>query len=721
MIIHSLEFYNFLPFHDKQSMHFDVAGRSEQPFTLIIAPTNSGKTTTIRALRFLFYNEINERESIPTFHKLINHRAKLECGNGEAVQSWVRADITWGEGERVIFRRRIEAYRAGRGIDEFRDSVNGLLEIQTLDDRRGNDYEAQPSLQSRIDLFAPRLLFNSFFFAGEPGEGHIDPTRAGTGLAREIEGLFRVGVWDEARRVLLDVQKGLASVEANQNSLQRAVDEAFSASQKALENVNNCKGEILNLNNSIDLCESLRYDLESKLLDQRPKGEAARGYAEEADAWESKYTREANKESTARADAEGLAITDCGTAFILGDLRTVDVQIARLREQDLLPADVSPDFINKLLNRSLKCICDRPLDHSHEEARNAIARHLELSLASKTSSDLQGLAEKLSSTDTPNQFQWEKVIVERVERMRVSLQQMQTSALDAADAAQKEKALRSKVNAADIEEARNLERALHQLKNRLKLETTQLGDRMRLLSSLESSYKNKQKDYQEAKIRLPKSERAATQRREAKSTMIQSALDLLAETEGILRNSLRSSLQERVRVSYDAAATDGSVARIEPNLCPKIYRNGAVVTALGGGQKLMLQLSFVVALAELYNEIRNVFGKLGLVLRNSEHLSIFADAPFAHTAQEYNEAIVEFLAKSPSPQVVLLMHKQQWLAVEALIKGRIRQVFGYRLHSPKNSQSDEYVFEYMTHSTSLLNHIGSGEESFSEIISLPVS
>lgn len=723
MIVHSLEFYNFLPFYERQQMHFDAEKDSDRPFTLIIAPTNSGKTTTIRALRFLFYNEINDGEEIGNYHKLVNHRAKLDCPANRNVEAWVKAEITWGDGEKVTFRRRIEAARVGDGMDSFSDAVEGQLERQVLDERTGHDFVTDDEFQDRIDLYAPRLLFNSFFFAGEPGEGHIDPTTAsGAGLEDDIRRLFRMGAWQKARDALMKIQRGLSAVDAQRDDLQAAAENAFSAYQKAQDNLNECKNEILKLEDIIERDKRARTETYRKLLDSRPKGDAAEKFHKEAKVWEEKKTSARAQEKSTRADAENLVVEDCGKAFVLDGLKAVEREIAVLREQDLLPADVSKDFINKLLEKADKCICGRSLSQSEETAREEIKRHLELSLASNTSSALQGLAKSLESKSGAQVSSFEENENERAKRIEDNLNAEMNFSLAADDAERKAADFAKKVDEADIEESRRLNREHHKLEQKISADEQTVGNLKRHLSSLETSLKKRKEEYQEAKIRLPKDQQAATQLRELKSNKIQATLELLEETERLLKESLRESLQERVRDYYDGSVTDGSVAKIEHNLCPRIYRNEVVMTALGGGQKLMLQLAFVVALADLYREVRDLYKSLGLILRNSDHISLFADAPFAHAAQTYNEAIVNFLARTPSPQVVLLLHKQQWNAVENHLDGKVKQAFGYCLNTPKEVESsEEYEFELDGNSTSLLNPLKPGEEAFSEIVPITVS
>lgn len=57
MIFKYIEFSNFMLFHDKQRLEF-LQSREQAPETglyLVLAANNAGKTSFIRALKFLFY------------------------------------------------------------------------------------------------------------------------------------------------------------------------------------------------------------------------------------------------------------------------------------------------------------------------------------------------------------------------------------------------------------------------------------------------------------------------------------------------------------------------------------------------------------------------------------------------------------------------------------------------------------------------------------------
>ena len=63
MIIKQLRFCNFLVFPGEQVI--DLPAEKESNVVVILAPNNTGKTSVIRALKFLFYGYLSE----PSFTK----------------------------------------------------------------------------------------------------------------------------------------------------------------------------------------------------------------------------------------------------------------------------------------------------------------------------------------------------------------------------------------------------------------------------------------------------------------------------------------------------------------------------------------------------------------------------------------------------------------------------------------------------------------------------
>ena len=148
-------------------------------------------------------------------------------------------------------------------------------------------------------------------------------------------------------------------------------------------------------------------------------------------------------------------------------------------------------------------------------------------------------------------------------------------------------------------------------------------------------------------------------------------------------------MQEKLSLNYDHAAADGSKAVVGATLSPHIQLNGVRVDNIGGGQKQMLELGYVVALAEVYHEISGAFRDHGLALNASPDLAIVADAPFSNTADLYNNQIIDFLRQCSARQKILLMHKTQWEAVKDRLEPLVSTVFGYRLHSPNPPANEE--------------------------------
>src|SRR5262245_12191467 len=109
MIIRQLRFCNFLVFPGEQVI--DLPTENDSNVILVLAPNNTGKTSVIRALKFLFYGHLSDC-TIATAFRLINDRARAKTSVGSEAFGWVEITLEREDGPLCI-RRTVKARKTG--------------------------------------------------------------------------------------------------------------------------------------------------------------------------------------------------------------------------------------------------------------------------------------------------------------------------------------------------------------------------------------------------------------------------------------------------------------------------------------------------------------------------------------------------------------------------------------------------------------------------------
>ena len=98
MLIEKLTFHNFLCFFGEQTLTFDIS--KPNATTIVLAPNNSGKTSVIRGLEYLFYGPPDQK----WLHNAVNMRARQTITPGEYDKCGVSLAIREGEQTMVLER-----------------------------------------------------------------------------------------------------------------------------------------------------------------------------------------------------------------------------------------------------------------------------------------------------------------------------------------------------------------------------------------------------------------------------------------------------------------------------------------------------------------------------------------------------------------------------------------------------------------------------------------
>jgi hypothetical protein len=383
----------------------------------------------------------------------------------------------------------------------------------------------------------------------------------------------------------------------------------------------------------------------------------------------------------------------------------VDKHLAELRSRNLLPADVSRGFIERLL-KGTNCVCGSCLD---ETKRAELESYLGKTLAAQTNRDLVALADALEGGE-------ESVLRKRAAAFSGKLTRLKAERSEAATllaaAKQAIEGLMPKIEEASITRFTELVNAVRKIERDISENQRVQGEKAESIRRQESTLASLATELAKAR---PK---RGADKMEGISKAIELAENVrekLAEGETSFRQAVHGILQERL-THYFGVATSGNSAWIDrENFLPSMHdRNGLTVTNPGGGEQQVLNLAFVIALAELRTMINEDMTSAGLGGRLLGDQSFVLDSPFTSADPNFMKAIAEFLP-GKAPQMLLLLAKQNWPdSVRETLAPHISRVYGVKLHtSVAPNDPEAFRFEWKGKTVDLREELPVGQASFS--------
>jgi RNAse (barnase) inhibitor barstar len=379
--------------------------------------------------------------------------------------------------------------------------------------------------------------------------------------------------------------------------------------------------------------------------------------------------------------------------------------LAELRARNLLPADVSKGFIERLL-RGEQCVCGTCLD---SEKRDELTKYLSKTLAAQTNRDLVALADALEGGKDSPLKRKSANFATRNTRLKAE----RIVALNLLDSAQKAiEGLMPKIEQGSMDRFAKLVIHVRNIEG-------EISRNQRTQAEKAESIRRQENTLSSLATELVK---ARPKRGAGKIEEISKAIELaedvrekLAEGETKFRQAVHGILQERL-THYFGVATSGNTAWIDrENFLPSMHdRDGLTVTNPGGGEQQVLNLAFVIALAELRTMINEDMTSAGLGVRLLGDQSFVLDSPFTSADPNFMKAIAEFLP-GKAPQMLLLLAKQNWPdSVRDTLAPHISRVYGVRLHTSVTPNDPEaFRFEWKGKTIDLREHLPAGKPSFS--------
>ncbi len=662
MIFRQLKFQDFLVFPGEQAM--DLQSSKDASLVVILAPNNTGKTSVIRALKFLFYGDLSDCNEA-TAHRLLNDRTRSLSPSGSELVGFVQATVEF-DGQALTIRRSIRVRKSGK--DQWLNPTVELAELRVgrntveIPDRDG-------TLQLRLKTMVPPTLFDAFYFKGEPLDGKL--LGGVSGIRKSLESFLHEDAW-------LDAEKAAETVREQLTKDLQKLTEKHAEYSKALSSEELIQGH---LRKQTQTLAQLRDDLEDAIAEWEEVSEELRqlGSATEAERQITQLKQLTGARDNARAarDRADAAIARAigasrGIPFLLGALPIARRILSALREDNILPADVSERFVERVL-AAPKCVCG----HAHTtETRDAWKRYKEKTLDVDLS---RGLSDLLRAVEEQGGQSYTQLAWNTAQTLGTGLSQRRVAVAEMKQIEQQIPVLETELANSPVEAIRIITQRLNEItgrRQRLQGEVSKVeGDIIFVRKNLERIKAEKEKAKPAGAI--AQKERQITKTRER----VERLRLLIQNSREVLKRSFHRILQESVGEYYDSAATDGSKARINRNdLLPKIESNGQVHGNLGGGQSQLLALAYIVSLARLRKTLHEQMVAIGIGLGKVDDQSFFLDSPFNQMTDHYAHAIARFL-QGNARQVVLLMARHQWNLVRDIIEPDVERVYVFNFQT----------------------------------------
>jgi hypothetical protein len=660
MLFRHIQISDFLSFKGINTFDFPDPEKSDHALMLVLAPNTAGKTNIIRSLRFLFCGELLGHSTDP--HKLINDAAMSAAPTGSTVDAWVQAKIIYRDRERTI-RRRITAKCIREGSLVHRETI---LEEQQHE-RKGDIFISdQGEIQRALNLMVPPELFDYFFFEGETLANHLVGGRDTKGIREGLATLIHEHEWEDAVQTVRSVQTQAAKelrkladanreyeavvnrLEANREQLTssaKAKADRQSEKEEAVAAYETCEAAIL------DLSQGKSFEvLNEKLATARSSLKAK------------KKEFEAGERSISRSAGSSLGLPFFTKAYgpALGQLKS-------MRDQNLLPADVSEGFVNRLLDwpKSKSCICGRSLDPaSHRTERECIEDYRERTMAVDLNHALLSL---LNSLETSSQLGFISRMNSSRSTIAALLLQRDHDVVAIRDLESRVTGLEDERERLNVEEIQRLQSKQKEASHAMVVVAKKIVEVDQQIRMLE--HKRAELDIE---VRALKRSGAGNQIATLVSGQSRAAelIQFIESARASVRSAFHSQLQAFVSQYYDVVAPDGSTAWVDPNtLLPAIRVGGEIRRNIGGAQRQLLVLSHIVSLAQLRKWLHEQLQELQLAPGRIDDHCFVLDSVFGPTADEFREKCAEFLV-GKARQIIVLVASQQW---DEIVRSRLEK------------------------------------------------
>jgi DNA sulfur modification protein DndD len=690
MKIKRIVFENFMRFYEATEIKLLENGLSQSDLTVILAPNDSGKTCVIRALEFLFYGSVEGKHGPETLSLIVNDEAVRVSKKTEITAS-VEAEFITQEGSFSVRRTvKIEKeYSNKRKIVHGRGEP--MTELEYFDGKWKSDLHGV--YENKLEKMLPKSLFNYFVFQGE-GLAEALIEKQDPRIKEGLTQLLHEDDWEDAIRDLSNlrdsVNRHCREVSAKDTELESSIgklESAEIAEKNAGKKLKDKKKLLEDKKNEVDQLTSEISKSVNKIDEDAAKKLE-----------QTKQDLKRHNDNLAGA-RQGLfsSIGDThGLPFLRRGFQPVREILADLQSKNLLPADVSEGFITRVLNREkCMCGCELPKGSNH---RSNVEQFRAQSLSTELNSDLFKLYNLL---EDGSQKGFTAQIKEGIESFITSQEFIESEQTEINKYEKQLVALNARVDQAARDRCNNLLAAQRKADREKDVLNSDVEQLQREFTAAQGFRERAQQELNKARLR---SKNKGNEKIFEKRDVIDAVLQILEQGLDNLKDSLHGPLERSVGSIYDDVVKDGSEAKINSStLLPYVEKGGIKVPFLGGGQKQVLCISYIIGLAHLRQNLNDQLRSIGVLLPKSTEQAFIMDSIFAPCEPEYQEAICKFLPEAG--QVILLVAGQQWTeTVQTNLQGKIARVYGFEYHSPnKNYDKTKHLFKVGQKTHRLLN------------------
>jgi DNA sulfur modification protein DndD len=709
MLIRRITIKNFLSFYSEQT--FDLPLDNESNLVLVLANNNTGKTNFIRALRFFFYGDTprDEQGMKVDPSQIVNDRAAGESGLGNQIEAFVESEFELQEKIYCFRRKVLTELTSGGG----RIRASAILEKVDIEGVGRVIVDKQGAFQEQLHKMVPKSLFDAFYFQGEPLDGKLLEGMGGVRPA--LNSFLNLEKWQEAQDALIKV-KGIFD---NKIKKIAAIDTEFQSKHIILngakKSLNNNKQELERQKKNEQLILERIHQLDEKL---KQVGD----FAEYDELVENRRTAQAEVKNL-ESKIEGLsqriqreAADSRGIPFLFGALQGARNALQKLVDDNVLPADISEGFVTRVLE-SENCICG--CQHS-EETRSKWSAYLQRALSADMNQSLMQAMDAVGQDNSTGYHKRGLTQVHAIMDMQAEQEHLKERLVNSKrDHHNLNRLVAEHPQSGKREEIGTILSKQRQAQSELHEAIREQGRLEGSIRNLDARVKTLTKDLEASRPRGIRS--GELEKYEKGSDLAEKLALFISQFETQLKGTFVGALQSYVSEGYDKSATDGTIARINKvTLLPSITdANGNSVAALGGGQRSLVSLSYVIALSRLRREILELMEELNVYIGRVSDQSFVIDSPFANVDKNYVRSICQLLTGT-AKQTVVLMANQQWEQAKAHLEPQASAVYALRLHTNLKNQSDlkpeHFDFQVGGSVLRLINDCGAFEKRHTEVI-----
>lgn len=681
MYIDRLKFYNFGVFSGLQEIKFST--QKAHNLTVIFAANSGGKTTIMRGLRFLFYGTYEDKDG-GGIETAISHKAIAAKQARNIIESYVEATIFHGD-KKYTVRRTIKASKDAEDLLAC-TLVEVPLSMIFHEGRRDVPEHDQTKIEGLLSRIIPESLSQFFFFEGESLAKLIE--QKDTKLAEALSSVF--------------YQDQLVTLDKNIAAVKKEITQELAGVAAADRDFRILKSRIDALDAILDKDRELLLGL------VKEKDELERCYAE----WDQKLQGVLSKDNRALGDdlkklrAEQVRLSDVvseaeseyrskiglnGVYILLrSKFHEAHKILDALHEKKQLPADISSKFLAELLaGKDPTCICGTSIKKGTAARKKIEALQLS-QLTTRLSTELFVLYGKLSVENVSPDSMYVRTASDLKE---INNQQKRINdALNKQGKIEHEISLKENIYdpsiSDDVDRLRaNRESCRHQkskVESKIKDAEFKIRDTESTVSSLRRQLGQ-----------LPVSPEIGSY-----GKMDAAAADfkrLVSVFKSKIREVIHKQLEDITNKVYLSIMTDGSIALVNnETFMPFVRLHGIDGVALGGAQRQILTISFIMALNFVRTTIAKALTDNGFQVGKIHEQCCFFDSVFAPVDEDFRRPLTMYLPKKMK-QLVILVASQQW--DESIAEGlgeNIDEVFiceNYAKERPDPNSMNSVVFK----------------------------